>query len=85
MPVKEFIFTPRMHQVLKFVTGFAAKNGRGPSGAEIGAALDTADSACSLLLRRMTGLELLVRRGATSQKNRPMWRYTVSAKGREWL
>ena len=84
-PAKEFIFTPRMQRTLRFISGFALKYGRGPSGAEVAVGVEMSDSALAVHLRRMLAIELIHRRAATSSKNRPMWRYTVRARGKEWL
>lgn len=82
---KTIIFTPRMWRTLKFVEQFAAKHGRGPSGHEIGQGIDMVDSNLATHMRRLVDLGFVVRRAVTSEKNRPMWRYTISAKGTEWL
>jgi predicted ArsR family transcriptional regulator len=84
-PKTTIIFTPRMHRTLKFIHDFSAKNARGPSGYEIGLGIEMHDSAVGTHLRRLMNMGFLIRRAVTSEKQRPAFRYALSAEGKAWL
>lgn len=84
-PKTTIVFTPRMHRTLKFIHDFSNKHGRGPSGYEVGIGIEMNDSAVGTHLRRLMTMGFLIRRAVTSDKNRPAWRYSLSAEGKAWL
>lgn len=84
-PPPGFVFTPRMHKTLTFIRDFHAANGRAPCMSEIAEGTGMIGNNCSVHMARMLDIGLVIRRAATSSRNRPMWHYSLSARGKEWL
>ena len=83
--IHDFHFTPQMLRTLRWIHAYVQREGRHPNGEDVADGLEMEPSNASRHLRGMVERGLLVRRAATSRRNRLMWRYSVSAEGKTWL